>query len=351
MGQDVFVISPEESDDLSNFASFNPLEEIDKETEIRDAMTISLLLLDRIYSSSTTTSAMQNVAAQTLASYIVISKHTMENPNLFSVLQLVRESDALERLNFNCESKEIGFFVKKAHDELLTLPTKDIEFVFKMVINSLKFIESLGCKKATEKSDFMVSDLLDSSKPISVFLKIGIGESEYSPFLQIMLYQIMDRGLKSKGDNNLLVLLDEFTSVATPKIMQKIFLSNLEQLPQHGIKTAVIIHELHQLEKIFGINSKVFLNCFSQLLFFSSTSPHHNKEGISIVSWEKFKEPFIMKIFNKSSRELEKAIRDKDINRVIYFLGPNNILRVNNKSASILKKIKFYEMKILKNNS
>ena len=45
MGQDVFVISPEESDDLSNFASFNPLEEIDKETEITDAMTISLLLL------------------------------------------------------------------------------------------------------------------------------------------------------------------------------------------------------------------------------------------------------------------------------------------------------------------
>lgn len=363
MGHEIFIVSPEEYlEGEPNFSSFNPLNEIRKESEISDAKMIASILLSRIYSlDNIQSSFVKNTAERLLASLILIIKYKGEENTLFAVLSLVKwvkDVKALGCLNLNGENNAL--FVQKSIQLVRKLPSEEIELIYDMILSSLSFIENPNFQKATDKSDFKIADLLNPEKKISVFLKVGISRNEYAPFLKIILYQITDQCLRNPSLNSkLLLLLDEFPSLQISQYENDFFIMNLKELSHHGIRTVSVIQALNQVSRMFGdAYVKPFLNCFSQKLFFYPnlvTLPSKMNMLLDVNRWDTTNQKRTIKHIIRDYLQIEpkkealkKALEKQDIAEVMWSLGEKDILHIDNGCARIIEKFQYFKDENLK---
>jgi len=136
-------------------------------------------------------------------------------------------------------------------------------------------------RKHTTKSDFLVDDLVNSEKPVSLYLVVRPSDKDrLRPVMRLMLTQIM-RGLTRKPlqfdpkDNRplkqhkhrLLMLMDEFP--AFNKL--DVFAENMAFVAGYGIKCYVIIQDILQLRKQYTENEQVTANCHIRVAYAPNT--------------------------------------------------------------------------------
>lgn len=136
-------------------------------------------------------------------------------------------------------------------------------------------------RRHTTRSDFLVNDLVNSDKPVSLYLVVRPSDKDrLRPVMRLMLTQIM-RGLTRKPlqfdpkDNRplkqhkhrLLMLMDEFP--AFNKL--DVFAENMAFVAGYGIKCYVIIQDVLQLRKQYTENEQVTANCHVRVAYAPNT--------------------------------------------------------------------------------
>lgn len=136
-------------------------------------------------------------------------------------------------------------------------------------------------RKHTTRSDFLINDLVNSDKPVSLYLVVRPSDKDrLRPVMRLMLTQIM-RGLTRKPlqfdpkDNRplpqhkhrLLMMMDEFP--AFNKL--DVFAENMAFVAGYGIKCYVIIQDVLQLRKQYTENEAVTANCHIRVAYAPNT--------------------------------------------------------------------------------
>ena len=126
----------------------------------------------------------------------------------------------------------------------------------------------------TTESDFSISDLMNHSDPVSLYLVVKPSDKDrLRPLIRIILTQIIrrltekmefeDGGTKQHYKHRLLLMLDEFASLGKLDVMEE----SLSYLAGYGIKAYLILQDLAQLHKSYSKDESIISACQVRVAF------------------------------------------------------------------------------------
>jgi type IV secretion system protein VirD4 len=122
-------------------------------------------------------------------------------------------------------------------------------------------------------SDFSLNDIMDSEKPISIYMCIPVKQIERIMPMFKLIYSLILKsflGRDQKHKHKLLMLLDEFSQF-------KKFETIAEQIPfvrSYGIKIMAFIQSISQLNEYYGADgAKALMDNFQLKVYLRATSP------------------------------------------------------------------------------
>lgn len=127
-------------------------------------------------------------------------------------------------------------------------------------------------------SGFRVSDLMNSEKPVSLYLIVSPeNKARLRPLIRLMLTQIV-RGLTGRLQfangqqvktykHRLLLMLDEFPTLGRLQIFQ----DALAHIAGYGMKAYIITQDLTQLRDAYGPNESIMSNCHIRIAYAPNT--------------------------------------------------------------------------------
>lgn len=124
-------------------------------------------------------------------------------------------------------------------------------------------------RKNTARSDFHITDLMNSEKPVSLYIIVNADNKDrMKPLMRLILNQIVrvllrpdityknGRGVMPHK-HRLLLLLDEFPSYGKLDVFEEA----LAYIAGYGIKAYLIMQDIEQLKKAYGPNETITSNC------------------------------------------------------------------------------------------
>lgn len=127
----------------------------------------------------------------------------------------------------------------------------------------------------TARSDFRISDLVDSARPLSLYLVIPPSDiARTRPLIRLMLHLMMHRLVEQvkfkKGTNSipkpecqLLLMLDEFSSLGKLEFIQEA----IAYMAAYGLKAFIILQDLTQLYAAYGKEESITGNCHVRIAY------------------------------------------------------------------------------------
>jgi len=121
----------------------------------------------------------------------------------------------------------------------------------------------------TSTSDWRISDLVDATRPCSLYLVVPPSDiSRTKPLMRLVLNQIGRRLTEDLPDekNNrrkVLLMLDEFPALGRLDFFE----SALAFMAGYGIRAFLIAQSLNQIEKAYGPNNSILDNCHVRVTF------------------------------------------------------------------------------------
>ena len=123
----------------------------------------------------------------------------------------------------------------------------------------------------TATSDWRIADLIDSDKPVSLYLVVPPSDiSRTRPLVRLILNQIARRlteTLPKRGgmqaEHRLLLMLDELPALGRLEFFE----TSLAFLAGYGVRCMLIAQSLNQIEKAYGANNAILDNCHVRVAF------------------------------------------------------------------------------------
>jgi len=129
--------------------------------------------------------------------------------------------------------------------------------------------------KVTRNSDFQIADLMNSERPVSLYLVVRPADKDrLKPLMRLLLNQIV-RGLtrdevdfeqgqaKPTDRHRLLLMLDEFPSLGKLEVFQEA----LAFISGYGIKAYLIMQDISQLRAAYGSDETILSNCHIRIAY------------------------------------------------------------------------------------
>lgn len=130
-------------------------------------------------------------------------------------------------------------------------------------------------ERNTGRSDFMVSDLMDHERPVSLYLVVRPADKDrLKPLMRLVINQIVrvlvrdelrvvDGREQALHRHRLLLLLDEFASFGKLEVFQEA----LSFITGYGIKAYVIVQDAAQLWALYGKDESILSNCHVRVAY------------------------------------------------------------------------------------
>ena len=128
--------------------------------------------------------------------------------------------------------------------------------------------------KNTSFSEFKISDLMNSERPVSLYLVVPPSDKDrLKPLLRLMINQIVratTRHMKFENGqqvaaykHRLLLMLDEFPALGKLEIFQE----SLAYIAGYGLKAFLIAQDLSQLYAAYGKDESIISNCHIRIAY------------------------------------------------------------------------------------
>ncbi len=126
----------------------------------------------------------------------------------------------------------------------------------------------------TKRSDFKLSELMNSEKPVTLYIVIDPENIDrMQPLFRVLMLQILKKlikklefknGKQRKSYNHrMLLMLDEFTAVGKIEFFEK----SLAYMAGYGISAYIIIQDIEQLYRVYNKEETITSNCHIKIAF------------------------------------------------------------------------------------
>lgn len=164
--------------------------------------------------------------------------------------------------------------VQAAARDMLNKASEEQSGVISTAISFLTLFRDPIVARNTCVSDFRIADLMNSDKPVSLYLVVPPSDKDrLRPLIRLMINQIV-RGLTEKMEfkdgrsvagykHRLLLLLDEFPSLGKLDVFEE----SLAFIAGYGMKAYLIIQDISQLWTAYGKDESIFSNCHVRVAY------------------------------------------------------------------------------------
>ena len=256
---------------------FNPLEEIRIGTDFEtgDLQNITMMIVDPEgkglidYWQKASFSFLNGLILYTI--YKSIEEDT-EYPNL-SIIYETLNGDDIESLLQNM-GKSDHKIVKIVAMEMMNKAEQELSGVVGSAASYLNLYVDPVVSRNTSRSEFKIHDLMNSEKPVSLYLVIKPSDKDrLMPLVRLVINQILrklveniefeDGATTATYKHRLLLMLDEFTSLGKLEIFQE----SLAYMAGYGIKAYIIIQDITQLYNAYGKDESILSNCHVRIAY------------------------------------------------------------------------------------
>jgi type IV secretion system protein VirD4 len=170
----------------------------------------------------------------------------------------------------------VNTLVHTAAQEMLNRAGPERSGVHSSAIVELELYRDPIVSANIASSDFKLSDLMNSDKPVALYLIVPPSDIDrLRPLLRITMNLLLRRltaEMSHSGDtlykHRLLLMLDEFTSIGKLEIFQQA----LAFMAGYGIKSFIIVQDLAQLQNAYGRENSIMGNCHVRIFYAPNTA-------------------------------------------------------------------------------
>lgn len=255
-------------------AAYNPLFEIRQgDFEVRDAQNIADILVDpegalerRNHWEKTSHSLLVGAILHVL--YAEADKTLAGVANFLSDPSRPIEATLKAMLATPHLGESAHPVVASAARELLNKSENERSGVLSTTMSFLGLYRDPVVAKVTRRSDWRIRDLVDGTRPISLYLVVPPSDiARTKPLMRLVLNQIGRRLTESldadRRRQKLLLMLDEFAALGRLDFFE----SQLAFMAGYGIRSFLITQSLNQLERAYGLNHAILDNCHIRIAF------------------------------------------------------------------------------------
>ncbi len=267
-------------------AAYNPLLEIRKgDCEVRDAQNIADILVDpegalerRNHWEKTSHSLLVGAILHVL--YAEADKTLAGVANFLSDPSRPIEATLHAMLATPHLGERVHPVVASAARELLNKSENERSGVLSTTMSFLGLYRDPVVAKVTGRCNWRIRDLVDGSRPISLYLVVPPSDiARTKPLMRLVLNQIGRRLTESLDTDQhrqkLLLMLDEFAALGRLDFFE----SQLAFMAGYGIRSFLITQSLNQLERAYGPNHAILDNCHIRISF--STNDERTAKRVS----------------------------------------------------------------------
>lgn len=257
-----------------NSSRFNPLAEVRLgQFEVRDVQNIADILVDP-EGSLKSRDHWDKTAYALLVGVIIHVLYTEDDKSLAGCSRFLSDpsrtiKDIVDLMTNTAHLQDGGTHpsVLQAAGELAKKTDNEASGVLSTTLSLLSLYRDPVVAHVTSASDWKIDDLLNSVRPVSVYLSIPPSDiSRTKPLVRLMLNQIARRlteKLPAAGARKVLLMLDEF-----PALGRLDFFENaLAFMAGYGVRAFLIAQSLNQIEKAYGPNHSILDNCHVRVAF------------------------------------------------------------------------------------
>ena len=257
---------------------YNPLMEVRRgPNEVRDAQNIADILVDP-EGSLERRSHWEKTGHALLVGVILHVLYAEEDKTLAGCASFLSDPSRpfKETLSRMLNSKHIAAedgkrsvhpVVAQAARELLNKAENERSGVLSTALSFLSLYRDPVVAEVTSASDWQISDLVDSERPVSLYLVVPPSDlSRTKPLMRLVLNQIgrrLTETLPDSGRRKVLLMLDEFPALGRLDFFE----SALAFMAGYGVRAFLIAQSLNQIEKAYGPNNAILDNCHVRVAF------------------------------------------------------------------------------------
>ncbi len=163
--------------------------------------------------------------------------------------------------------------VREKTQEMLDKEDKDFSGVLSTAKTALTLFSDPLVVRNTASSDFHIADLLNSDKPLSVYLVVPPSDKiRLRPLVRLIFTMVVNRltekmdfegATLKKPKNRLLFMIDEFPSLNR----MEIFADALSYMGGYGLKAYLITQDIRQIVEQYGTYESIVSNCHVRIAY------------------------------------------------------------------------------------
>jgi len=256
---------------------YNPLAEIrmNTEHETADLQNITMMICDpegKGLADYWQKSAFSFLNGLVLYAIETAEKEGTDYPSLTTIYETLNGDD-IQVLLENM-SKSTHKIIQLVAREMLNKADQELSGVVGSAASYLNLYIDPVVSRNTSKSEFKIEDLMNSDKPVSLYLVIKPSDKDrLMPLIRLVINQILRKlveRIEFKGGqteatykHRLLLMLDEFTSLGKLEIFQE----SLAYMAGYGIKSYIIIQDTTQLYNAYTKDESIMSNCHIKIAY------------------------------------------------------------------------------------
>jgi len=269
---------------------FNPLMEVRKgASEVRDVQNIADILVDP-EGSLERRSHWEKTAHALLVGVILHVLYAEKDKTLSGCAKFLSDpSRTFEKtlgvmlktkhVEHSSGKHSVHLVVAGAARELLNKSENERSGVLSTALSFLGLYRDPVIAEVTSVSDWQISDLTRSNRPMSLYLVVPPSDlSRTKPLMRLVLNQIGRRLTESMPESerrNILLMLGEFPALGRLDFFE----SALAFMAGYGVRAYLIAQSLNQIEKAYGPNNAILDNCHVRIAF--STNDERTAKRVS----------------------------------------------------------------------
>lgn len=243
--------------------------------------------------------------------------------------------------------------IAQAFSEIASKPDNELGSIVSTANTALKEYLDPVLSMNTSVSDFCIDDLMNYSKPVSLYLVTPPSDLlRLAPIFRLFFEMMVRHHARKIGDyengqaktvykHKCLFLMDEFSSLGN---LQS-FAATLSYIAGYGMKVFLINQGLPQINGIYGKDNQILMNCHLQIFY----APNDNDTGQYAEKLLGNKTITVESISDSGGFSLKKNYSHSQTGRALMTadelkrLGDQEIIVASGSAPVLTDKIKYYE--------
>lgn len=269
---------------LEGSVRFNPLAEIRLGTdfEVADVQNVATMVVDpdgKGLDDHWSKTSFSLIVGTTLHC-LYTAKREGRIANLLDVAQCLANPERStqetleEMLAANYKDGQPHPVVAACAREMMNKAENELSGVISSATSFLSLYRDPIVARNTSTCDFQITDLMNDTRPISLYIVVGPSDKDrLKPLLRLLINQIVRKLTASMSfadgravagyKHRLLLMLDEFPTLGKLDIFQE----SLAFIAGYGLKAFIITQDLSQIYAAYGKNESIISNCHLRIAY------------------------------------------------------------------------------------